>query len=344
MKIVKNPILLSFRQLTYFGVHIGHDKTNYMFLSSWIFLGWYKNIFIINLYKTYLSFRYAINLFSLVSNKQRPLVFVCIRSAFGPLVARYAFTCGESFNIYWWIFGTLTNFYRILGWNFLLVRLMLRNRHKLRFKDKKRLASYFGFVLHRRRFPGAGFITSVLDNLGPVDEFMAASVPCVGIVDSNVPSWNILLPVPGNDDSAICVNFYCYILARAVLAGKLKRVMKWELKVRKRRKFLIDWYNYTFRREYAKSPFLRQKYRNTTEFIFLYSNIFRDYDKKNFFRMFDEVRNTIVGYRGSIGFYINQWLGESEIVKKFSYARGESFTSISEIKPKENVKMYFNLD
>jgi len=65
---------------------------------------------------------------------------------------------------------------------------MMKNKYKLRFRDKKRLASFFGLVIHKRRLPAAGFVTSVLDNLGPVDEFLSARLPCIGIVDSNVPS------------------------------------------------------------------------------------------------------------------------------------------------------------
>jgi len=322
---MRKVILLSFRQLTYFGVHVGHDKTNYMFLSSWIFLGWYKNIFIINLYKTYLNLRHAINLFVNVARKRKPLVYVCVRSVFGPLVARYAFICGESFNIYWWIFGSLTNFKKMLGWNRLLVRLMLRNKHKLRFKDKKRLASYFGLVLSRRRIPRAGFVASVLDNLGPVDEFIRAITPCVGIVDSNVPSWNLLLPVPGNDDSLICVNFYCYLLSRAILVGKLRRVLIHD-------KFV------------PFKPWRSVRYKKGADFVYLYSNVFRNYEKKKFFELFEKTKEHIVPIKGSIGYYINYWLTESEIVRQFSQARGEAFLTVSEEKPKEHFKMFFSLN
>lgn len=321
----KPVILLSFRQLCYFGIHIGHDSSNYLFLSSWIFLGWHKNIFIINLYKTFLSLRFAVNLFSSAASRRRPVVFVCIRSVFGPLVARYGFVCGEVFNIYWWIFGTLTNFYRILGWNQLLVKLMMRNKYKLRFKDKKRLASFFGLVVHRRRLPAAGFVTSVLDNLGPVDEFLAARLPCVGIVDSNVPSWNLLMPVPGNDDSSICVNFYCYLLSRSLLSGKVSFVINWKKKVRR----------------IVKTPI---KFRNINNFIYVYSNLFRNYDQKKFFEVFDDMRQSQIPFNISITEAINFWLQESEIVKTFSIYRKELFISVKEDKPTEHINMLFELN
>lgn len=323
---MKRPvILLSFKQLSYFGVHIGHDITNYIFLSSWIFLGWYKNIFIINLYKTFLNLRFSVSLFNKCAMKRRPVIFVCIRSIFGPLVARYGFICGEVFNIYWWIFGTLTNFYRILGWNLLLVRLMMTDKYKLRFRDKKRLASFFGLVIHRRRLPAAGFVASVLDNLGPVDEFLAARLPCVGIVDSNVPSWNILMPIPGNDDSSICVNFYCYLLSRSLLAGKVLFVSNWNKKVKK---------------VILKTPL---KIRNINNFIYVYSNLFRNYKQSQFFKTFNEIRQAEIFFNISIAETINFWLQESEIVKNFSAYKGEFFINISENVLKEKADMHYRL-
>lgn len=323
---MKKPIiLLSFKQLCYFGVHIGHNMSNYIFLSSWIFLGWYKNIFIINMYKTFLNLRFAIGLFSQCALRRRPVVFVCIRSVFGPLVARYGFACGEVFNIYWWIFGTLTNFYRILGWNQLLVRLMMKDKYKLRFRDKKRLASFFGLVMHRHRLPAAGFVTSVLDNLGPVDEFLSARLPCVGIVDSNVPSWNILMPIPGNDDSSICVNFYCYLLSRSLLSGKIYFVYNWNRKIIKK---------------IIKTPV---KFRNINNFIYVYSNLFRNYEQSNFFKMFNKIRQAEIPFNISITETINFWLQESEIVKDFSIYRDELFLLVPEKKFEDDWSVQYTL-
>jgi len=95
------------------------------------------------------------------------------------------------------------------------------NRYELRFRDKKRLARFFGFVNHRKCLPGAVFVPTLINNVAVSDEFLKARLQSVGIVDSNVPSTSLMVPIPGNDDSFICVNFYCYLLSRAVLAGKI---------------------------------------------------------------------------------------------------------------------------
>jgi len=95
------------------------------------------------------------------------------------------------------------------------------NKYKLRFKDIKRLVHFFGLVNHRKCLPGACFIPTLINNIGVSEEFLKARLQSVGIVDSNVPSTSLMIPIPGNDDSAICVNFYCYLLSRAIFAGKI---------------------------------------------------------------------------------------------------------------------------
>src|SRR4051812_33400431 len=108
---MKIPVIfLSFKQLVIFGVHIGHDRKNFFFLSSWIFFSWYKNMFVINLYKSFLNFRYALSIFYRYAVMSRPVWFVSVRSRFSPMLSCYAYVCGEVFNTYWWVNGSVTNF------------------------------------------------------------------------------------------------------------------------------------------------------------------------------------------------------------------------------------------
>jgi len=308
-------ILLSFKQLSIFGVHIGHDYRNVFFLSSWIFYAWYKNIFIINLYKTFLNFRFALSIFTSYASKHRPVWYVCIRSPFSPLVSRYAYTVGELFSTYWWINGSVTNFYRILGWNQLIARLMMLNKHELRFKDKKRMARFFGLVNHRKRLPGAGFAPNMLSNLSAAEEFLAGRLPCVGIVDSNVPSSNLMIPIPGNDDSGVCINFYCYILSRGLLAGKINFVFLWRWQI-KRHKILR-----------RKVP---TKFRDLNQFVYLYSNFYKYSNRYNFSEVFDIISKNEQIYDISKEEAINQWLNGTKLISSYSTYSGKLFTLLGE--------------
>jgi len=317
-------ILLSFKQLCIFGIHLGHDYRNIFFLSSWIFYGWYKNIFVINLYKTFLNFRFALSVFTKYAAFNRPVWFVCVRSEFSAMVSRYAYMSGECFSTYWWINGSVTNFYRILGWNQLIIRIMMLNKHYLRFKDKKRMTRFFGLINHRKRLPGAGFAPTVLNNLAAVEEFLAARLPCVGIVDSNVPSTNIMIPVPGNDDSAICINFYCYILSRSLLSGKLNFVFLWSWQIRQNK---------------IKKSFVPVKFRHLNQFIYLYNNFFKYTNKNKFFEVFDRISNTEIIYNISIESTINIWLKNTKLVGDFSVYSGKLFTLLSEKETSEEANI-----
>ena len=260
-------IYLSFRHLVSLGVNIGHDRKNYKFLSSWIFGGWRNNIFFINLLKTIYFFRIGIRAFVVAARRRRPVWFVSFNGNFGPLIARYGYTCGELFNIYWWINGSVTNFYRILGWNQLLVRLMMKDKYKLRHMDRKKIQGFFGLLNHRKRVPTLGFIPNVLESSGSVNEFMCANIPCVSIIDSNVNSIRVSIPVPGNDDSFICINYYCYLFSRALLSGKIINFRRWE----------DDIYD------------VETTYRSYHKFVYLYLNFYKNYNQDKLFKGLDYI-------------------------------------------------------
>jgi len=302
-------ILLSFKQLVNFGIHIGHNSNDFHFLSSWIFYAWYKNIFVIDLYKTFLTLRAAISTFHRHAKISRPLWFVCLRSRLGPLVARYAYISGELFNTYWWINGSATNFYRVLGWSQVIARLMMLNNHELRFKDKKRLARFFGFVNHRKRLPGACFVPTLLNNnIAASDEFQKARLQSVGIVDSNVPSTSLVIPIPGNDDSFICVNFYCYLLCRAIFV------------------FIIDFVHLLIKqiKQRIKRKVITQ-FRNLTQFIYLYNNFYKFNNKNMFFETFDKVWSTNLNYSISVEDTISIWIANTQLVGDFSLYKNKVF-------------------
>ena len=294
-------ILLSFKQLINFGIHIGHYSKDTFFLSSWIFYAWYKNIFVIDLYKTFFGLRSAISIFYRYAKIGRPLWFVCLRSKLGLLVSRYANISGELFNTYWWINGSATNFYRVLGWSRRTSRLMMLKKQEWRCIEKKRLARFFGFVNHRKRLPGACFVPTLINNIAVSDEFSKARLQSVGIVDSNVSSTSLMVPVPGNDDSFVCVNFYCYLLTRAIFAGKIDFVFLWSSQIKQKRQ----------KKEL-------KRFRNLVQFIYLYNNIYKFTNENFFFETFDKVFSTELIFDISVEKSINIWLTGTHLVGGFS--------------------------
>lgn len=262
-----NIVYLSIRQLMRLGIHLGHDKKNTKFLSSWIFGGWRHNVFIISLIKTFFLFKIGLRTFIRAGLRRRPVWFVTLSRFFGPLVARYGYISGEVFNIYWWINGSITNFFTIIGWHQLLIRLMMKNKYRLRHIDKKKLIGFFGIIHHRKRIPFAAFVPNVLDSLNAVDEFLTGKIPCLGIIDSNVGSWNVSIPVPGNDDSMVCINYYCYMVSRSIISGKITFIRRWNFGIYR----------------------VNVKYRSFFKFVYLYLNVYRNFNQNKFFNILNTI-------------------------------------------------------
>jgi hypothetical protein len=57
-------------------------------------------------------------------------------------------------------------------------------------------------------------------------------IPCVGIVDSNTLSWDVLSPIPGNDDSVKCINFYSYLFSKVIMVNKVSFLYKWKRNIK----------------------------------------------------------------------------------------------------------------
>jgi hypothetical protein len=102
---------------------------------------------------------------------------------------------------------------------------------------------------------------------------LSASIPTIGIVDSNTLSWSVTVPIPGNDDSLECINFYCFLFSKIILATKSAFLVSWDRLYRvSRRRRRITRKLYLF--------FLINKYRhkiNSIEYnIEEFSKIFKN--------------------------------------------------------------------
>jgi len=52
-------------------------------------------------------------------------------------------------------------------------------KYKLRHRDKLKMLGYFGFLNHRSRYPGMGFVSSTVISWKAISEFWVISLPCV---------------------------------------------------------------------------------------------------------------------------------------------------------------------
>jgi len=266
MNLLHAKTKLTLMQMVNLGMHIGHSLLISKFLSYWIYGGWRGEIFVINLVRTRIMFKVAIEAIYRTIYHKKPFWFINLDPYMGVFINRYAILCGESYCNFQWINGMLTNFKSIFSWSHLLFDLLLTNKYIMRTKDKKRLLSLVGFKNHRMRPAYMGFVSSTLKSWKAVNEFWVINMPCIAIVDSNVLSWNIPIPVPGNDDSVLCLNYYCFLISRSVIYSKVLTLREFKYKIRRKRKYFS-----------MKELNLKRK----ALLSFIYSNdFFLDYDFK----------------------------------------------------------------
>lgn len=139
-------IPLRAEQLIFFGIHLGHTRKISHFLAGWFFYNWRSNIFIINLVKTFIFIKFGLKMATTVAKGCRPFWFVTMNEHYAPFLVRYAHICGEPYNVYEWIGGTLSNYKMILGWLSLLLYILNQQKYKLRSMDKRNLVRLLGHL------------------------------------------------------------------------------------------------------------------------------------------------------------------------------------------------------
>jgi len=225
-------VKLTFVQMYNLGIHLGHTLELSKFLSYWVYGGWRHNLFIINLVKTRVILKTMIETIQGAVDNYKPIWFINLDKRRGTFINRYAILAGEPYNSYYWISGSLTNYRSIFSWYDILYWLVNTEKFKMRHRDKLKLLSYFGFLNHRWKFPGMGFISSTIISWKAVSEFWTLAIPCAAVVDSNTLSWNVSLPIAGNDDSLVCLNYYCYLVSINAVYGKVWKIIQFKRRIR----------------------------------------------------------------------------------------------------------------
>jgi len=221
-------IKLTYVQMYRIGVHLGHTLQLSKFLSYWVYGGWRSNLFIINLVKTRVILKAMIGAIEATVLSSVPVWFINLDQRVGNFVTRYAIIAGEPYCTYGWICGTLTNYRSIFSWYNMLYHFVKTEKYRMRHRDKLKMLNFFGFLNHRGRFPGMGFVTSTLASWNSISEFWVITIPCAAVVDSNTLSWNVSLPIAGNDESLICLNYYCFLVSRNIIYYKIWNVIRFK--------------------------------------------------------------------------------------------------------------------
>ena len=190
-----------------------------------------NKVHIINLDKTIVCYREAVNFLSSVAAKNGKILFVGTKQQARDLIRTEAQRCQMPYVDYRWLGGMLTNYKTIRQ---SLKRLQeleaLRDSSTFAQMTKKealtimreitKLERSLGGVREMGGLPDAIFVIDVGYEHIAVTEAIKLKIPIVGIVDTNNNPDGIDYVVPGNDDSIRAIKLYLQEIVTAIIAAR----------------------------------------------------------------------------------------------------------------------------
>ena len=244
-------IKFSAKQMINNSVHIGHDIRITLVANSWFFKGKRQYIFIIDIMFTIWLFRWVINLYTRILYKRGNILFVNNLNVMADLIELWAKKSAQPFSNLKWYVGTLTNIKSLIG----LFELMKFEKRK----EKKYIHNTYG-LMKMKRIPNALFLSSLGTSTKAKWEAMYLKLPCVGIIDTNVSSFGITLPLPGNDQSIDSLNYFYSCINKIITIGKFSSLLKYTNVIWKKDYTLehrlfednLDWWKARWRKDLIK--------------------------------------------------------------------------------------------
>ncbi len=217
------------RQLLEAGVHFGHQKHRWNpKMGSYIF-GARNDIHIIDLAQTVPLLHQALKVVSETVAAGGRILFVGTKRQASQPVAEAAKRCAQYYINERWLGGTLTNWQTISksikrlrnvdeildgdASGFVKKELLQLTR------ERDKLERSLGGIKDMGGLPSMLFVIDTNKEAIAIAEANRLNIPVAAILDSNSNPAGITYPIPGNDDAARAISFYCDLVARAAVDG-----------------------------------------------------------------------------------------------------------------------------
>jgi len=219
------------KELLEAGVHFGHQTKRWNPKMREYIFGQRNGIYIINLQKTLIKFREALEFVRQTAGRGGSILFVGTKRQAQEAIAEEAARAGVPYVNVRWLGGTLTNFRTIkkrierLRWleNFLEnpVEGRYSKKELLQLeKERVKLAKVLSGIKTLDRLPDALFVIDPKKEHIAVLEARKLDIPVVAVVDTNCDPENIDYPIPGNDDAIRAIKLFASRVADAILEGR----------------------------------------------------------------------------------------------------------------------------
>ncbi|UTO55478.1 30S ribosomal protein S2 [Neoehrlichia mikurensis] len=211
------------------GVHFGHKTGRWNpNMAPYIYgVHKYKDIHIIDLQKTMVLFKKALEVLYDVVLKRGRVLFVGTKVQASNILAEEAVRCGQYYVNNRWLGGMLTNWEtvsssikKIVNYDQLLSNQDNKFTKKeilLLEKEKAKLLRSLGGIREMGGLPHILFIIDTNKEHIAIKEANKLNIPIVAVLDTNSDPRNIDYPVPGNDDAVRSIDFFCRIVSDTIL-------------------------------------------------------------------------------------------------------------------------------
>jgi small subunit ribosomal protein S2 len=223
------------RQLLEAGVHFGHTTRRWNPKMEPYIFGERNGVHIIDLEQTVPMLHRALELVRNTVAGGGRVLFVGTKRQASDSIADAAKKCGQYYVNHRWLGGMLTNWKtishsikrlrdveeRLAEENVGLTKKELLNLQR----ERNKLERALGGIKEMGGLPDVLFVIDTNKEHIAVAEAGTLNIPVVAVVDSNSDPRNITMPIPGNDDAIRAIEFYCRLVADAVLSGIQQEVM-----------------------------------------------------------------------------------------------------------------------
>ncbi|OGT97140.1 MAG: 30S ribosomal protein S2 [Gammaproteobacteria bacterium RIFOXYB2_FULL_38_6] len=222
---------ITMRQMLESGVHFGH-RTRYWNpqMAPYIY-GARHDIHIINLEKTLPMFVEALEFIGNIIANRGKILFVGTKPSAKEIIREEAIRCGMPYVDQRWLGGMLTNYKTIRQSIKKLKDLeaaestggfdqFIKKEKLMMIRLKEKLAVNLDGIKNMGGLPDALFVIDVGHEKIAIKEANRLSIPVIAVVDTNENLKGVDYIIPGNDDAARAIRFYCSNIAEVIITAR----------------------------------------------------------------------------------------------------------------------------
>ena len=217
------------RQLLEAGAHFGHQAHRWNPKMSQYIFGERNKIHIIDLAQSVPMLHRALQAVSDTVARGGRVLFVGTKRQAQDLVADAAKRSAQYYVNSRWLGGMLTNWKTISGSIARLRKLddmlavgaagLTKKERLMLSRERDNLEKALGGIKDMGGIPDIMFVIDTNKEAIAILEARKLNIPVIAILDTNCDPDGITYPIPGNDDAARALQFYCDLIADSVLDG-----------------------------------------------------------------------------------------------------------------------------